>query len=105
LNKKNIFKKVNIDIKFDIILGNPPFQYKEPQNKKSQTIWHLFIKRSYEELLKDKGYLLFVHPSGWRDIDGDYREIFNYIKMCNLIYLSMKLIFQTIQVIPIYLNY
>jgi hypothetical protein len=89
-NKKNIFKKVNIDIKFDIILGNPPFQYKEPQNKKSQTIWHLFIKRSYEELLKEKGYLLFVHPSGWRDIDGDYREIFNYIKMSNLIYLSMN---------------
>lgn len=89
-NKKNIFKKINIDIKFDIILGNPPFQYKEPQNKKSQTIWYLFIKRSYEELLKDKGYLLFVHPSGWRDIDGDYREIFNYIKMSNLIYLSMN---------------
>jgi hypothetical protein len=89
-NKKNIFKKINIDIKFDIILGNPPFQYKEPQNKKSQTIWHLFIKRSYEELLKDKGYLLFVHPSGWRDVDGDYREIFNYIKMSNLIYLSMN---------------
>ena len=89
-NKKNIFKKINIDIKFDIILGNPPFQYKEPQNKKSQSIWHLFIKRSYEELLKDKGYLLFVHPSGWRDIDGDYREIFNYIKMSNLIYLSMN---------------
>ena len=89
-NKNNIFKKINIDIKFDIILGNPPFQYKEPQNKKSQTIWHLFIKRSYEELLKDKGFLLFVHPSGWRDIDGDYREIFNYIKMSNLIYLSMN---------------
>jgi len=88
-NKKNIFKKINIDIKFDIILGNPPFQYKE-ENKQAQPIWHLFIKRSYEELLKDKGYLLFVHPSGWRDIDGITRFIYNYIKENNLIYLSMN---------------
>jgi len=84
------FTKVNIKLNFDIILGNPPFQYKEAQNDKSHTIWHLFIKRSYEELLNDKGYLLFVHPSGWRDIDGDYRNIYIYIKNNNLIYLSMN---------------
>jgi len=83
------FKKVNIELKFDVILGNPPFQYKE-ENKQARPIWHLFIKRSYEELLKDKGYLLFVHPSGWRDIDGITRFIYNYIKENNLIYLSMN---------------
>ena len=82
------FKKINIELKFDIILGNPPFQYKE-ENKQAQPIWHLFVKRSYEELLKNKGYLLFVHPSGWRDIDGITRFIYNYIKENNLIYLSM----------------
>ena len=82
------FKKVNIELKFDVILGNPPFQYKE-EDKQAQPIWHLFIKRSYEELLNDKGYLLFVHPSGWRDIDGITRFIYNYIKENNLIYLSM----------------
>ena len=83
------FTKVDIKLKFNIILGNPPFQYKEA-NKKSQPIWHLFIKRSYEELLKNKGYLLFVHPSGWRDIDGITRFIYNYIKKNNLIYLSIN---------------
>ena len=84
------YKKIDFDLKFDIILGNPPFQYKKPGYIKAQQIWHYFIKRSYEELLKEKGYLLFVHPSGWRDIDGDYKEIFNYIKEHNLIYLSMN---------------
>ena len=84
------FKKVNIELKFDIILGNPPFQYKKPENVKAQQIWHYFIKRSYEELLEDKGYLLFIHPSGWRDIDGDYENIFKYITEHNLIYLSMN---------------
>ena len=81
------FTKVDIKLKFDIILGNPPFQYKE-ENKKSHCIWYLFIKRSYEELLEEKGYLLFIHPSGWRDIDGITRFIYNYIKEHNLIYLS-----------------
>ena len=84
-----IFKEVKIDVKFDIILGNLPFQYKEP-NKQAQPIWHLFIERSYTYLLKDNGYLLFLHPSGWRDISGIYRHIFNYIKEHNLIYLSMN---------------
>ena len=84
------FTKVNIELNFDIILGNPPFQYKE-SNKQAQPIWHLFIKRSYEELLKDKGYLLFVHPSGWREGAGIiYNEILKYIKENNLIYLSMN---------------
>jgi hypothetical protein len=83
------FTKVDIELKFDIILGNPPFQYKEG-NIKYKCIWYLFIKRSYEELLEEKGYLLFIHPSGWRDIDGITRFIYNYIKEHNLIYLSMN---------------
>ena len=86
----NNFNKVNIKLKFNIILGNPPFQYKE-ENKQAQPIWQLFIKRSYEELLKDNGYLLFVHPSGWREGSGIiYNDIFKYIKENNLIYLSMN---------------
>lgn len=83
------FKKVNFPIKFDIILGNPPYQYKEP-NKKSQTIWHLFIKRSYNELINHNGFLLFVHPSAWRDIKGNMRFIFDIYKKLNMIYLNMN---------------
>ena len=84
-----VYKKININIKFDIILGNPPFQYKE-KNKQAHAIWHLFIERSYEELLNNKGYLLFIHPSGWRDIKGKYRNVYDYIKKNTLIYLSMN---------------
>jgi hypothetical protein len=83
------FKKININIKFDIIFGNPPFQYKE-EKKQAQAIWYYFIKRSYEELIAEKGYLLFIHPSAWRDISGNTRFIYDYIKKNNLIYLSMN---------------
>lgn len=86
--KHKEFEKVPFDMKFDIIFGNPPFQYNK--NKKSYMIWHLFIKRSYEELIAEAGYLLFIHPSAWRDISGNTRFIYDYIKEHNLIYLSMN---------------
>ncbi len=83
------FKECPLNIKFDIIFGNPPFQYKE-ENTKTHPIWHYFIKRSFNELIADAGYLLFVHPSGWRDVKGNTRFIYDYIKKHNLIYLSMN---------------
>jgi hypothetical protein len=83
------FKECPLNIKFDIIFGNPPFQYKE-ENTKTHRIWHYFIKRSFNELIADAGYLLFVHPSGWRDVKGNTRFIYDYIKKHNLIFLSMN---------------
>ena len=82
--------KVEINIKFDVILGNPPFQYKEGDTQ-AQPIWHLFVERSYE-LLENNGYLLFIHPSGWRDISGKgkQRNVFDFMKKNNLIYLNMN---------------
>ena len=62
------------DLKFDIILGNPPFNNgtikKVPTNtvknkkKDGTTVWYLFIKKSIE-LLKDKGFLLYITPAIW----------------------------------------
>ena len=82
------YKEVVIDNKYNIILGNPPFQYKEGKEQ-AQSIWRLFVERSYMLLEKD-GYLLMIHPSGWRDIDGRDRNVFDYMKAHNLIYLNMK---------------
>ena len=82
------FNKVDINISFNIILGNPPFQYKEDE-KKSQSIWKFFIMRSYK-LLNNDGYLLMTHPSGWRDINGRDRDVFDFMKANNLIYLNMN---------------
>jgi len=85
------FKKLKecpLNIKFDVIFGNPPFQYKG-ENIQAHPVWYFFIKRSYE-LIADAGYLLFVHPSGWRDVKGNTRFIYDYIKKHSLIYLSMN---------------
>jgi hypothetical protein len=52
--------------KFDVILGNPPFSSNK-NNKKSSgnVIWYDFVEKSLN-LLDNNGYLVFVHPSGWR---------------------------------------
>lgn len=57
--------------KFDIILGNPPFNkggirsYTGKQlGDKNETIWTKFVEKSLG-MLKPKGYLAFIHPLSW----------------------------------------
>ena len=74
---------------FDIIMGNPPYQYKKPGNKKSQAIWPDFVESSIN-CLKENGYLVFIHPNNWRNIDGEYKKIFNLIQERDLQHLTMR---------------
>jgi len=50
--------------KFDIILGNPPYNKDDTGN--GNMIWHFFVEKSLEYMLNENGYLCFVHPSLWR---------------------------------------
>ena len=75
----NIYKS---DIKFDIIVGNPPY------NKNKTPIWNIFINDSFNFLNRD-GYLLFVTPSGWRDIRGEFEIVKNNIYDRNLLIIKI----------------
>lgn len=56
-------------ITFDIIVGNPP--YNEGGTVKGGGIlWKEFVLKSIE-LLETNGFLLFVHPTGWRKPVGE----------------------------------
>ena len=72
---------------FDVVMGNPPFQEKVGPNK-TETLWGKFIIKSLT-LLKSSGYLVFVHPSGWRNIDGKFKNIQNEILTRDLQYLEI----------------
>ncbi|MFW6243498.1 MAG: Eco57I restriction-modification methylase domain-containing protein, partial [bacterium] len=55
--------------KFDIVMGNPP--YNLGQNAKGKrgggdTLWDKFVIKSLNFSLKENGYLVFVHPTLWR---------------------------------------
>jgi len=74
---------------FDIVMGNPPYQEKKESNKKTKPVWNLFVSKSYVNL-KSNGYLLLVHPSGWRSPDGIFKATQKLILSNNLIYLNMN---------------
>jgi hypothetical protein len=72
---------------FDIIIGNPPY------NKGGNTIWQEFTKKALNEWLLPNGYLLFVHPSGWRKPNierGKFTKMFNLMAKENqILYLEI----------------
>jgi len=74
--------------KFDIIVGNPPYQEQKEGNKKTQPMWHLFVNR-YISLLTNNGYLNIVHPSGWRNVDGVFKKTQNLLKSKQILFLKM----------------
>jgi len=60
--------------KFDVIMGNPP--YNASGTKASgNTIWQSFVDKSLL-LLKREGYLVFIHPPGWRKPNTDRGKFF-----------------------------
>lgn len=72
--------------KFDIVIGNPPYQ-EQVGPKKTKSIWNLFVKKSIS-LLSVDGFMTMVHPSGWRSLDGDFKDVQIMFKR-NLLYLEM----------------
>jgi len=68
------------NMKFDVIVGNPPYQDTD-ENGNSLAgggikLWERFLRHSIE-LLKNDGYLCYLHPSGWRNYGSKvFSEIF-----------------------------
>jgi len=83
----NIEKEFTLS-KFDVVLGNPPYQT-QVGVRKTQSLWNLFVKKSLD-VLKTNGYLVYIHPSGWRSPDGNFKDILHLILDRNLRYLCMN---------------
>ena len=82
-NIQNIFNKV--DDGFDAVISNPPYQDTKGNNG---TLWDKFVIFS-TDTLKSGGYLLMIHPSGWRNVDGKFKKAKKVILSRNLIYLEI----------------
>lgn len=50
---------------FDAVISNPPYN-SSGNTATGNTIWQHFVKDSLNKWIKDDGYLLYVHPPGWR---------------------------------------
>lgn len=75
------------EMKFDCVVGNPPYQ-KKVGPKNTEPIWHLFVEQSIR-LLETDGWLCFVHPSGWRNVDGRFKNVGNLIMSLDVRYLEI----------------
>lgn len=61
--KDNIIEKLNN--KFDIIIGNPPYNLDGTKTSGRKNVYALFGMKCLD-MLEKNGYLLFVHPPGYR---------------------------------------
>jgi len=74
---------------FDIIVGNPPYQRDSENGKKTHPIWDHFVLWALR-YLKPTGYLTFVHPAGWRAIDGRFKPTQELLKSRRMLALSIN---------------
>jgi hypothetical protein len=74
--------------KFDIIVGNPPYQKGVEGNIKAHALWNLFVEKSIS-ILKISGYLCYVHPGNWRDITSTFKSTQQILKSKQILYLEI----------------
>lgn len=70
-----------------MVIGNPPYQRGNNNKGVGNTLWNLFVEKSLEKLLVKGGFLVFVHPRGWRQINN---KIGNLMKKKQIMYLNMN---------------
>jgi hypothetical protein len=75
--------------KFDIVIGNPPYQERKDGNKKTQSLWNLFVVKSIV-ILKNDGFLCFVHPGSWRNYSGNFENIKQLFLNRDILYLNIN---------------
>ena len=59
-------------MKYDFIIGNPPFETRKSE-KKTQQIWATLVVKFFN-LLKDDGIQSLIHPGGYRFINDKSME-------------------------------
>ena len=71
--------------KFDIVVGNPPYNTGTSGGNGGRDLWDKFLIKS-ETIISKLGYLLYVHPPKWRRPEN---ELYNIFLRNNLIYLEI----------------
>jgi uncharacterized protein YutD len=79
--------KESIDMKFDVVIGNDPYQEKVGP-KKTEPLWNKFFMKRMS-LLKDGGFMSLIHPSGWRNITGKFKDVQEVIRSKKVSFLSI----------------
>ena len=104
--KPNIFKcdflKQEFNMKFNVILGNPPYQINSKKsNKRAEKLWTKFIEKS-NDLLEDNGILSFITPTSWLSGSKNIRKgsfgVMDLFLDNNLIYIEKGFKFENVSI-------
>jgi hypothetical protein len=74
--------------KFDIVMGNPPFQKTESDDKRTYPLWDEFVDKSIS-LLNINGFLNFIHPGAWRNAKGHFKKTQKLLRTKTFLILKM----------------
>jgi hypothetical protein len=89
---KNVFHKdflsEEFNMKFDVVIGNPPYQVKVGEIN-TEPIWDKFVLKTFE-VVKEGGYVSLIHPSGWRSPKGRFKRIQNLLRSKKIHYLNLN---------------
>jgi hypothetical protein len=83
--KLDIKTKWNLE-GFDAVIGNPPYNDASGNKGKGHCIWTNFVEKALKEWLKENGYLVYIHPSLWRQYENSLLKI---MKEKQIIYLEI----------------
>lgn len=95
--KQMNFLEKDLNEKFDIIVGNPPYnkggirsRLEGKSKKEVETLWTLFVRKSFDLMKDNKSLLLFITPASWISLQhGISHEMLSkqilYIKYYNYI--------------------
>src|SRR5210317_690221 len=82
----------NIEEGFDTVIGNTPYNA-FGNTGTGNTIWQDFTKISLNKFIKNNGYLLYVHPPGWRKPNTEKGKFYGLYKLMTqenqMLYLSI----------------
>ena len=74
--------------KFDVIVMNPPYQEHKEGNRKSEPLWNKFVVKTVNQLV-ESGYLVAVHPDGWRNLGKEYNVVKYLLKSKQITHLGL----------------
>ena len=74
--------------KFDVIVMNPPYNSGSNNGNAGNSLWDKFVIKTLNQIVEG-GYLVAIHPSGWRNIDGKFKNVQTLLKSRQITYLEI----------------
>lgn len=71
--RKNDKIVYNPKMKFDYVIGNPPYEQAGTNQGGSSNLWSKFVKKA-SELTKEGGFISMIHPGSWKSYATQGRE-------------------------------